>query len=53
MSTQPSSPFLIIYYIMKKYFIKLKTKIKNIYNFLQFVEKKRLELMERATWGKF
>jgi hypothetical protein len=38
---------------MKKYFIKMKTKIKNIYNFLQFVEKKRIELMERATWGKF
>ena len=31
----------------------MKTKIKNIYNFLQFVEKKRIELMERATWGKF
>lgn len=31
----------------------MKTKINNFYTFLQFVEKKRLELMERSTWGKF
>ena len=33
--------------------MKMKIKIKNIYNFLQFVERKRIELMERALWGKF
>jgi hypothetical protein len=38
---------------MKFLFTKIKKKFVDFYNFLKFVEKKRLELMERATWGKF
>ncbi len=38
---------------MKILLTKFKKKFVDIYNFLKFVEKKRLELMERATWGKF
>jgi hypothetical protein len=38
---------------MKKILNKLKIKIVQFYQFLQFIESKKLELMERATWGKF
>lgn len=39
--------------ILKKNVKFIKIKIIELYKFLQFVEKKRLELMERSVWGKF
>jgi len=33
--------------------MKLINFIKSIYEFLKFVEEKKLEYMEKSSWGKF
>jgi hypothetical protein len=40
-------------YKIKILFTSIKRTFVKIYIFLKFIEKKRLELMERSVWGKF